>query len=164
VEASVFFDSVEEVGRSIVTCVSRQSVQCLCEDIIEDYRLREVGSINTSKNWERVVVRTVATIHRCKENCRIYERPRHLFGVYAPCVVLGCGLRFLITVVAVEITECTATLLDDVDAERPIVLDVPAEFVAVVDIEFSTDVSGNIRLIPGHLALRVDALTTHERE
>jgi hypothetical protein len=40
-------------------------------------------------------------------------------------------------------------------------LDLPAEFVPIVDIEFSTDTSGNIRLIPRYLALGVDAFTAH---
>jgi hypothetical protein len=72
-----------------------------------------------------------------------------------------CDLRFSITVVAVEITERATTLLDDLDSEGSIVLNVPAEFVAVVDIELSTDVGGNIRLISRDLALGVDALATH---
>jgi len=73
-------------------------------------------------------------------------------------------LRFSITVVAVEIVERAMTLLDDVDSEGSIVLDAPAEFVAVVDIELSTDVGGDVRLISRYLALGVDALATHVRE
>jgi len=157
------FYSIKEVGRGIVTCVSRQSVQCLRKDVLENHCFREVGSVNTPENWERVVVRPVATIRCCKENRRIYESPRHLFDVYIPRVVFDCDLRFLITVVAIEITERAATLVDDLDAERPIVRDVPAECIAVVDIKLSSDVSRNIRLIARHLALGVDALATHAR-
>jgi hypothetical protein len=75
--------------------------------------------------------------------------------------VLVRDIRLGLTVVPVELIERAAALLDDVDSEGSIVLDAPAEFVTIVDIEFSTDASGNVRLISGYLALGIDALTTH---
>ena len=55
-------------------------------------------------------------------------------------------------------------LKDDLDADRSIVLDSPAAFVAVVDVEFSTDASRNVRPISRHLALGVDTHATQTRE
>jgi len=74
-------------------------------------------------------------------------------------VVGDVGL--FVAVVALELAECPSVLLDDLDTKCPVIFDLPAEFVTVVYIELSTDTSGDICLIPRHLALGVDVFTAH---
>ena len=82
-------------------------------------------------------------------------------AVDAPRVVVALGVCHLTAVVPVEVTERTAALLDDSHTECAVIFDVPAEFVAVVDVQFLADVGGNVRLIPRNLALGIDTLATH---
>jgi hypothetical protein len=56
--------------------------------------------------------------------------------------VLALDVGRLFALVAVEVAETTAPLLDDLDTERAVVLDVPAKHVAVVDVEFPADTAG----------------------
>jgi len=94
------------------------------------------------------VVYTVLPVRRREENSRVDECAWHLVVADAPRVVVLCNHCLFVTVVAVEVTERTGPLLDDIDPERAIVFDVPAQFVAVVDVELPADMSGNVRLVP----------------
>ena len=88
---------------------------------------------------------------------------RHLVAVDAPRVVIGRDVGLSVTVVSVEVAERAASLLDDLDAEGPVVFDVPAKPVAVVDVELASDASGDVCLGPRHRTLGVDALAAHRR-
>jgi len=76
----------------------------------------------------------------------------NLLDVDAPRIVVALDCRRPIAVVAIEAVERTATPVDDSNAERPIVLDAPAKFVTVIDVEFPANAGGNIRLISRNLA------------
>jgi len=162
VEPRVLLEAVEEVDGSVVAGVCRQAVQGFPEHVIQDHGLREVGGVDPPEDGERIVVCVVAAVRRGEEDGRIDERPRHLLG--APRVVVGRDLGFVVAVVAIEAVERTAALLNDPNANRVVVLDVPPEPVAVVDIELATDAGGDVCLVPRDLALGVDALATHARD
>lgn len=64
---------------------------------------------------------------------------RHLLDVDAPGVVIDRDVGLLVTIVAVGVAERAASLLDDLDTERAVVLDTPAERVSV-SVELRTSI------------------------
>lgn len=55
-------------------------------------------------------------------------------------------------------------LLDDLYAERAIILNLRKKRVTVSDPQLSTDVDGNVRLVPRDLTLGITALIIHTRK
>lgn len=64
---------------------------------------------------------------------------RHLLDVDVPGVVIDRDVGLLVTIVAVGVAERAASLLDDLDTERAVVLDTPAERVSV-SVELRTSI------------------------
>jgi len=81
------------------------------------------------------VVRTIPRVCGCKEDRRIDERTRHLLDVDAPGVVVARHIGRLLTGVAVEVGERARLLLDNVNSDAPVVFEMPAELITVVDIK-----------------------------
>jgi len=72
-----------------------------------------------------------------------------------------CDVEAINILGSIEIVvERTATLQDDLDAERAVVLNVPPMFVSVVNARFPANAGGNVRLIPRDLALGVNTFPT----
>jgi hypothetical protein len=67
----------------------------------------------------------------------------------------------LLTNVAVKVGERAGLLLDHVDPNAPIVLEMPTELIAIVDIKFTPDPGGDVCLVSRHLAFGVDSVAAH---
>jgi len=66
----------------------------------------------------------------------------------APSVMIGRDVGIRLTLVTIEIGERACLLLDDLNANAPIIFDMPLELVTVVNTEFTPNSSRDVRLIP----------------
>lgn len=117
--------------------------------------------VDATEDQKRAVVGAIALICGGEENGRIDECPGHSLGVDAPRVVLGGRVGRPPAVVPREVGERAVLLPHHFDADAAVVLDVPAEVVAVVDLQLVSDTRRDVGPIPRHLALGVDAVTAH---
>jgi hypothetical protein len=117
-----------------MACVRGQSFQRLRKDAIENNCFGEISGIDPLSDGKTIVVCSVALVSRCKEDGRIDECTWHLFDVDTPRVVVVRYVGLLVAVVPFKIAERSSALLDDLDTKRLIVFDLPAKFVAVIDI------------------------------
>jgi len=66
----------------------------------------------------------------------------------APSVMIGRDVGIRLTLVTIEFSERACLLLDDFDANAPIVFDMPPELITVINTEFTPNSSRDVRLIP----------------
>ncbi|SEM04354.1 hypothetical protein SAMN04488691_11713 [Haloferax larsenii] len=72
------------------------------------------------------------------------------------------GICFFFTVIPIEIRKRSTPLLDDTDSDTSVFFEMPTELISIVDPQFSTNPSWDIRLVPRHLAFSVYRFTAHE--
>jgi len=161
VEAGVFFDAIEEIDGCVVAGVGREAVERFREHVVEDDCFRERSVVDAVEHRERGIVGSISPVCGGKEDCRIDECPRHLLDVDAPGVVLARDIGRLLTSVAVEVGERARLLLDHLDSDAPVILELPAELIAIIDIEFTPNPGGDVCLVSRHLAFGVDSVAAH---
>jgi hypothetical protein len=71
VEASVLFETIEEIDGCVVAGMGDEAVERFREYVIEDDRFRERSIVNSSEYRKRITVGAISSIGRCKENGRI---------------------------------------------------------------------------------------------
>jgi len=140
----------KSTAASCPACVVSPS--SVCEDVVEHSHLRKCPGVNSIENGNRIVVSTVTPVRSGKKNTCVDKCTWHLF-FDAPRIVLVLDICRLLAIVAVEVAERAASLPDNLDVEGPVVCNLPAEFVAVADVEFPSDTSRNLSLTPRNCAL-----------
>ena len=71
VKSCVLPDPIEKTNSGSMACVCRQSVECLCEHVIENHCFRKVSGIDSLEDREGSIVGTVTAVRRREENRRI---------------------------------------------------------------------------------------------
>jgi hypothetical protein len=160
-EAGVFFKAIEEIDSGVMAGVRNETVERLREHVIDDDRFRQRSIVDAAEYWKSDIVGAISSISRCEEDRRIDECAGHLFDVDAPGVVVGSHIGRLLTLVAIEFGEGTRLLLDDLHADAAVVFELPPELIAVVDVEFTPNPGGDVRLVPRHFAFGVGPVAAH---
>ena len=91
----------------------------------------------------------------------LFDKRDSLFEVDASTIVFTRHICRLFTVVAVELRKRPRVLLDNLDANRPIGFEIPAELITICDPEFTSNTSGNICLVSRDRAFGVGSIVVH---